>query len=185
MSQSRQFERLIPQPRPLVPRKWSSAATRLLAPAMNNRAQLAQLAPASVLRVPIEGGPCHRRSRFRGAQNKSASNHQSMHHHFPAVSLWRLRAAAFSRRSLKFCEIQINSLTCLSSSQADSDQAGLTFYRVAGRRVLLPAIRKIISRPPVIGRRININWLSDRRPANSIAFSGHALSINGVISDLQ
>ena len=31
--------------------------------------------------------------------------------------------AARARRSLKFCEIQINSLTCRPSSQADSDQA--------------------------------------------------------------
>src|SRR5262249_61008018 len=62
---------------------------------------------------------------------------------------------------------------------------GLTFCRLADWRFLLPAIRKIIPRTPVIGRRININWFSDGRSANSVAFSGHALGINGVISHLQ
>ncbi len=57
--------------------------------------------------------------------------------------------------------------------------------RLADRRFALPAIRKIIPRTPVIGRRINISRLSDGRPANSVAFSGHALGINGVISYLQ
>jgi len=95
------------------------------------------------------------------------------------------RLSEWAARALKFCELQINSLTYLSSSQADSDQAGLAFCRLAGRRFLLPAIRKIIPRTPVVGRRININWLSDRWPANSVAFGGHALGINGVVSHLQ
>ena len=93
--------------------------------------------------------------------------------------------AARARRSLKFCEIQVNSLTCCVSSHADFRPGGLTFYHLADRRFLLPAIREIIPRTPVIGRRININWFSDGRRANSVAFSGHALGINGVISHLQ
>jgi hypothetical protein len=70
----------------------------------------------------------------------------------------------------------------LRSSGWDKEIAAIA--RLADRR-LLPAIRKIIPRTPVIGRRINIHWLSDGRPANSVAFSGHALGINGVISHLQ
>ena len=71
----------------------------------------------------------------------------------------------------------------LGSSGWDKEIAAIA--RLADRPFLLPAIRKIIPRTPVIGRRINIHWLSDGRPANSVAFSGHALGINGVISHLQ
>jgi hypothetical protein len=58
----------------LVPRKGSSVAIRLRAPAMHSRAQLAPLAPALALQGPIEDGRS-RRSRFHGALRKSASNH--------------------------------------------------------------------------------------------------------------
>jgi hypothetical protein len=71
----------------------------------------------------------------------------------------------------------------LRSSGWDKEVAAIA--RLVDRRFLLPAIRKIIPRTPVIGRRIDIHWLSDGRPANSVAFSGHALGINGVISHLQ
>ena len=46
------------------------------APAMNSRAQLALLAPASVLQGPIKRSRCHR-LRFRGAPRRSASNRQT------------------------------------------------------------------------------------------------------------
>jgi hypothetical protein len=53
------------------------------------------------------------------------------------------------------------------------------------RNFPLPAVRIIIPRTPVIGAWINIDWLSGRRSGNPIALSGHALRVNGVISDLQ
>ena len=53
----------------------------------------------------------------------------------------------------------------LGSSGWDKEIAAIA--RLADRRFLLPAIRIIIPRTPVIGRRINIHWLSDGRPANN------------------
>jgi len=38
---------------------------------------------------------------------------------------------------------------------------------------------------PIVGAWIDIDWLNDRRCRNPIAFGGHALRINGVISHLQ
>ena len=70
----------------------------------------------------------------------------------------------------------------LRSSGWDKEIAVIA--RLADRRFLLPAIRKIIPRTPVIGRRINIHWLSDGRPVSQrrgqpIASSALALSANG------
>jgi hypothetical protein len=51
--------------------------------------------------------------------------------------------------------------------------------------LVLPAIRIVIPRTPVIGARINIDRLSDGRTGNSIACGAHALGINCIISRLQ